>query len=53
MKNDAEDIGIKGYAFPPSSINDRPLAYGIPKGKAYGGMLDTVLRSKRLNPSPS
>ena len=53
MKNDAEEQGIKGYAYPPSSINNKPIMYGIPKGKAYGGMLDTVLRSKKLVPSPS
>jgi hypothetical protein len=35
-----DDGGIKGYALPPSSIQNRPLAYGIPKGKNSGGMLD-------------
>jgi hypothetical protein len=53
MKMDASEIGVKGYAFPPASLNNRISAYGIPKGKAYGGMLDTILRSKKLVPSPS
>ena len=53
MKMDQSEIGIKGYAMPPEALKSRVLAYGIPKGKAYGGMLDSILRSKKLVPSPS
>jgi len=37
----------------PSSLKNRPIAYGIPKGKSSGGMLDYIIKTKRLLPSPS
>ena len=34
-------------------MKNNVITYGIPKGKGYGGMLDTVLKQKKLVPSPS
>ena len=50
---DNDDVGIKGYKLPKVSTDFKPRAYQIVKAKPYGGMLDTVLHSKKLIPSPS
>jgi hypothetical protein len=49
---DNDDVGISGYKLPKVAVALRPRAHLISKGK-YGGMLDTVLHTKKMIPSPS
>jgi hypothetical protein len=48
-----DDIGIKGYRLPKVAAALKPRASMISKAKPYGGMLDTVIKQKKLLPSPS
>lgn len=49
---DNDDVGISGYKLPKVAAALRPRAHLISKAK-YGGMLDTVLHTKKMIPSPS
>jgi hypothetical protein len=44
---------VKGYGLPIVGIQPKGRAHGIPKAKGIGGMIDVVLKHKKMVPSPS